>query len=69
VAIRVTADRCAFYNCRFLGWQVYALCHSQLFLCVSEFTVHLFRMLDCYNFTIPEYFILDQVISSNIINW
>ena len=22
VAIRVTADRCAFYDCRFLGWQV-----------------------------------------------
>ena len=22
MAIRVTADRCAFYNCRFLGWQV-----------------------------------------------
>ncbi|GKC59148.1 pectinesterase 31, partial [Tanacetum coccineum] len=21
VTIRVTADRCAFYNCRFLGWQ------------------------------------------------
>ena len=23
VAIRVSADRCAFYKCRFLGWQVH----------------------------------------------
>ncbi|CAK9171466.1 unnamed protein product [Ilex paraguariensis] len=25
VAITVTADRSTFYNCRFLGWQVYSL--------------------------------------------
>ncbi|KAH9311469.1 hypothetical protein KI387_026504, partial [Taxus chinensis] len=28
VAIRVSADRCAFYNCRFLGWQDTAYLHS-----------------------------------------
>jgi pectin methylesterase-like acyl-CoA thioesterase len=27
VALRVTADRCAFYNCRFLGWQVRSFIH------------------------------------------
>ncbi|KAG6543127.1 hypothetical protein Mapa_015376 [Marchantia paleacea] len=27
VAIRVTADRCAFYSCRFLGWQDTAYLH------------------------------------------
>lgn len=28
VAIRVTADRCAFYGCRFLGWQDTAYLHN-----------------------------------------
>lgn len=28
VAIRVSADKCAFYNCRFLGWQDTAYLHS-----------------------------------------
>eukprot|EP00252_Welwitschia_mirabilis_P022489 TRINITY_DN609_c0_g1_i3.p1 TRINITY_DN609_c0_g1~~TRINITY_DN609_c0_g1_i3.p1 ORF type:complete len:321 (-),score=40.35 TRINITY_DN609_c0_g1_i3:249-1211(-) len=28
VAIRVTADKCAFYGCRFLGWQDTAYLHS-----------------------------------------
>lgn len=37
VAIRVTADRCAFYNCRFLGWQDTAYLH---------YGRHYFR--DCY---------------------
>ncbi|CAH8384955.1 unnamed protein product [Eruca vesicaria subsp. sativa] len=29
VAIRVSADRCAFYNCRFLGWQDTLYLHSK----------------------------------------
>ncbi|CAM6083118.1 unnamed protein product [Calypogeia fissa] len=37
VAIRVTADRCAFYGCRFLGWQDTAYLH---------YGRHYFR--DCY---------------------
>lgn len=37
MAIRVTADRCAFYNCRFLGWQDTAYLH---------YGRHYFR--DCY---------------------
>eukprot|EP00249_Psilotum_nudum_P016608 c25903_g1_i1 orf=408-1382(+) len=37
VAIRVTADRCAFYDCRFLGWQDTAYLH---------YGRHYFR--DCY---------------------
>ncbi|KAJ7532259.1 hypothetical protein O6H91_14G080100 [Diphasiastrum complanatum] len=37
VAIRITADRCAFYGCRFLGWQDTAYLH---------YGRHYFR--DCY---------------------
>ncbi|KAJ4877827.1 Pectinesterase 31 [Raphanus sativus] len=29
VAVRVSADRCAFYNCRFLGWQDTLYLHSR----------------------------------------
>lgn len=54
VAVRVTADRCAFYNCRFLGWHVCVIWQSSYALFACKLLLqHLVSLSFCNKKSLP----------------